>query len=779
MSIMKTTIIRWIILKTLMIMSTIPGISQVGFEELDANNIKARINANGVLFWDTVSQPVFRVPKDSQTNTIFAGGLWAGGIDPGGVLRLAAQTYNQNGDDFWPGILDSSGSIIPPVSQQWNEVWKISRTDLNAFLSDASDGSIDNAIPSSILDWPATGNPHNPIAGNQEAAPFVDVNFDGVYNPLDMDYPLIKGDQMLWWAYNDQLTHTESGGNAIGMEIHCSAYAFESTDSALNNTIFMNYRLINKSGTDLDSFFVGKWVDFDLGCFDDDYVGCDTLQNSFFAYNGDSIDDGCVSAYQEIVPVQSLTFLNRKMSAFLYYNNDFSVTGNPQIPQDYYGYMTGTWKDSLPWEWGGDGYAEGTFPTRHVFSGYPGNPIPSLWSECNEGNTPGDRRGLGSIGPFDFNNGQQIDMDVAYITSFPYVKYDACFSSNYVWKQRRYIQEYYDCPGTNCVWPGDADNNGVTSMWDLLPIGIGFGSSGSFRNNASYAWYGQNADDWGIVFSSGADYKHADSDGNGIIDFTDAFAIYLNYTLIHNKASGLKGGPDDPALFVDIQQDTAFTGTAFDVDVHLGTADIPADSVHGIAFSLLYDPALVDTNGITVDFSKCWIGDSLSTITMYKDIYHIGRIDIGITRIDQQNISGHGILVELKIVVIDNIEGKYNQVLNIRPDQVKMIDRDEADRPFNAETDSIFILGNGPVIDKHASFEIFPNPANDVVMMKYPGIRANDIRFVNILGQVIHQPESIPENQAVIPVSHLEQGLYFVQLRTDQGTVTRRLIIGR
>ena len=58
------------------------------------------------------------------------------------------------------------------------------------------------------------------------------------------------------------------------------------------------------------------------------------------------------------------------------------------------------------------------------------------------------------------------------------------------------------CPGTDtvvvfnhdaCVWPGDADNDGVANNQDLLAIGLAYGNSGPIRSNASLNWNPQPA----------------------------------------------------------------------------------------------------------------------------------------------------------------------------------------------------------------------------------------------------------------------------------------------
>ncbi len=38
---------------------------------------------------------------------------------------------------------------------------------------------------------------------------------------------------------------------------------------------FYNYVLINQGTQTLTNTYFGSWVDADLGCYNDDYVGCD------------------------------------------------------------------------------------------------------------------------------------------------------------------------------------------------------------------------------------------------------------------------------------------------------------------------------------------------------------------------------------------------------------------------------------------------------------------------------------------------------------------------
>ena len=75
------------------------------------NNVRARLLTGGDVWWNGSDEGRYIVPKVTpgsgvpERSSIFAGAVWLGGFDPGGNLKLAAQTYSQGGgEDFWPGL---------------------------------------------------------------------------------------------------------------------------------------------------------------------------------------------------------------------------------------------------------------------------------------------------------------------------------------------------------------------------------------------------------------------------------------------------------------------------------------------------------------------------------------------------------------------------------------------------------------------------------------------------------------------------------------------------
>ncbi|MGZ5244803.1 MAG: T9SS type A sorting domain-containing protein, partial [Bacteroidia bacterium] len=279
-------------------------------------------------------------------------------------------------------------------------MWNVKKADIEVFKADNSKAT------SAIKTWPAHGN--TALGEAKYLAPFVDVDKDGVYDYTKGDYPKIKGDQAIWWIFNDALgEHTESGSDPMGLEIHAMAYAFASEDSTLNNTLFFEYDIINRSKNNYKDMLLGIWTDFDLGYPMDDAIGCDSAQSAYFCYNADPFDEG-VMGYGSKIPVQSVVFLQDSLKYFMTYNNEESNMGTPMGKDEHYNYMRSQMRN-------GDKLINPTTnkSTKYAYSGNPVNKTGWVM-----GKTEVDKRGLGSTGPLTLAANQKHTFNFAYITSF-------------------------------------------------------------------------------------------------------------------------------------------------------------------------------------------------------------------------------------------------------------------------------------------------------------------------------------------------------------------------
>lgn len=427
--------------------------------QLDINNVVALLHNGGDMWWDLVGNPRYEVPKGSNRHSMFASSLWIGGLDEAGQLRIAAQTYRQSGNDYWPGPLTGGplggdASTERETCEKYDQMFKITKAEIDAFRAAYA---IRDQVPfnlsdfPNVRDWPAVGNANSDLGQDDDgitleafrpdgsvlyAAPFVNVDDDPfTYDPTRGDYPAIDGDQAVWWIINDKGdVHTETGGEPIGVEIHILAFAF-TTANAVNDMTFYRQTVINRASQPLNQTYLGQWVDVDVGFAFNDWVGCDTTRGLGYGFNATADDEGA-NGYGLNPPACGVDFFqgpladpgdgvdNDKdgivdepnetiiMSKFVYYNNDFSLTGNPEVAQHYYGYLTGFWKDGTPivdnFANGGPGNGYGPsgagVSTSYMFSGDAC--VNSGWTEANADNpTNQDRRFLQSAGPFTLQPG--------------------------------------------------------------------------------------------------------------------------------------------------------------------------------------------------------------------------------------------------------------------------------------------------------------------------------------------------------------------------------------
>ena len=315
--------------------------------DMEINNVRARLWTSGDIWWDR-DNGRYVVPKPpvgsgiQEVSSLFAGGVWLGGFDPNGNLKLAASTYPNDGNsDYYPGPLDSeTGQIESTECLEWDEFFRVDgqniRRAVRAFefaRENETEFTIDS-VSADIRFWPGQGNvffeeefgfPLPNAEGGLGA--FWDENDDGIYNPENGDFPVIdiRGcepanraqalelvpDEMFFWIFNDAGNdHLESRGDIINMEIQVQSFAYATNDE-INDMTFMRHKLINRAKEDIRQMYFAMWVDPDLGCFEDDYVGCDVGRSLAYTYNSDALDGtgsttDCaqgVPTYGDVVPI--------------------------------------------------------------------------------------------------------------------------------------------------------------------------------------------------------------------------------------------------------------------------------------------------------------------------------------------------------------------------------------------------------------------------------------------------------------------------------------------
>ncbi len=369
---------------------------------LDMNNADALVNDGGVFFNQTsTSLAGYTIPSGSSLNTLFAMSFWYGGLDVNGQLKISAQKYDPLSDQF-KGPLTTDGSAEVGPSGAWsNALFPVTKVEIDFHIANYM---TQGYVPvSNIANWPA----HGDVASNFDfyLAPFVDVDNDGMYNPLMGDYPCIRGDQAVYVIMNDKGGTHASGGDPLGIEMHYMFYEFVGI-SEIENTTFVTGKVINRGIQTINEFKVSVFMDGDIGYSGDDYFGSDSHRNLMYFYNGDNMDENTPGSlgYGVAPPASGVMSLSKDFESI------GTSSGTLLTAFSYWNIMNGISNATgLPWT-----NPVTSAATSFMFESDPSNAM-QLDSEVAQANAPGDRRGVASLDFGTLAPNDEVKFDYAII----------------------------------------------------------------------------------------------------------------------------------------------------------------------------------------------------------------------------------------------------------------------------------------------------------------------------------------------------------------------------
>ncbi len=401
--------------------------AQIGYNTISSNGMEVGMHADGTLFMDeSKSNGGFIVDKDENLVTIFSSSIWASALAPEGFIKSSSFIYGGQGNlpAFSPGSYDITGF-------DFNQVWKVTGNAIIALINDIEDGTLDNPIDESILNWPGKGNPTLANLPDQDLAPFYDQNGDGIYNPFQGDYPIIGNDlnnvipvEMMYAVYRDDQA---ASLQPMGLEYHSLIYSVACDNTVvLDQSIFARHRIVKRLN-DVTEFKIGIWTDYDLGCISDDAIGSIPDLNAVISYNIDAFDGTAngdcqfgLSSFGDNPGIQSAVILNQEViSTTGYVGIQTSVPPGmyePELPLETNNVLSGLWRDGTGMTYGGNGYNLGSTDFAfHIFDGNINNS--DEWSVVSENLPFFEFFPLMNMSKSTFNDGEEMIIDMAYILS--------------------------------------------------------------------------------------------------------------------------------------------------------------------------------------------------------------------------------------------------------------------------------------------------------------------------------------------------------------------------
>lgn len=338
------------------------------------------------------------------------------------------------------------------------------------------------------------------------------------------------------------------------------------------------------------------------------------------------------------------------------------------------------------------------------------------------------------------------------------------------------------------VWPGDANSDGTADNSDLLNIGLAYGDTGIIRISPDtyHVWLPHAADLWSQNFATNINYKHADCDGNGIINADDTTQINSNYSLIHAKKEEQPAPwrSGKPTLNIVLSKDTVRDGDTLFASIQLGDMSTPVNNIYGLAFTFNFDAKVVDTNQLGLIYKDSWFATSTERLTLTRGFNEIGQIKTAVTRINHAARSGYGEIAEVAMIITtDNINGKdlayYNNIVFIS--SVTAVDSSGNEIDLNEGIDSAWIEFEPTVISEIQQFDLqmHPNPASKKLFVKSSDALLKGIKIRNVIGAIMREDKLSNEHKAELDLSDVSNGVYLIEIETNKGTAVKRVLISK
>ena len=319
------------------------------------------------------------------------------------------------------------------------------------------------------------------------------------------------------------------------------------------------------------------------------------------------------------------------------------------------------------------------------------------------------------------------------------------------------------------VWPGDTDNSFSVDQLDLFNIGFGFGETGPARSNANLNWSGQYASVWDNNAPDGTNYRHVDTNGDGIVNDDDTEAVTLNWAMTHNfQTDDSRSGMELPLSLElnEIKED----GTLI-LDVNFGDSNLPLDNFYGLAFTLNFDQSKIDPTSLKIIYEDNWIGTYLENYMQIQKVVN-GKLETAIVKKDHVGSNGFGKIASFECKLKEAFVSQATElVFSISQAGGVYADGTAFQTALSEEviefepTSSI-----DPILNQ---IELYPNPTKGMIYIQEAGeLQIESISIYNNLGVLMSTSKL--SNQVIL--ENYPTGVYMLLLNTTRGEVWKRVV---
>jgi len=748
-------------------------------------------------------------------------------VDPNGWVRSAAVKDDVSSSDFAKGVLDNYGDLVIEGSDKiCDQVWVFKDDQILRLIELHREGLLKREdLDPQFFSYPAYGNFEYPDEFyRMTKASYYDRVHDGIYDPLDGDYPIPTGlqDNVIPSVYSFRTFNTVgdqsfSGGefSTMKMQVNVEQYMVACGGSDMSSTVFNNIRTTSMDTDYYEDFKFGVFIHELVGCAEGDFLGVDVETNTVYFYNdlGSELcnyDDMSVRAEEnQIIAYQ----FEDEIYSVVPFDESIDVMRSPSSIAEVHNALNGMFVDGDSMTYGGTAYDSSSSDYVLIpFTDFPNEP--SGWSQQWASFSSLDRRakclvsfdnGLYTAGEIKSHNYTRTVLtwnQVGFIEAFNQFR-ERLSKLNQDFLDYKKIEPTNPCPEleyceTDCVWPGDIDQNGRVEGKDLLYLHSASGQTGSSRQRIDSGWFPHNSEDWSTEVQE-IDLKYYDVNGNGVINSFDC-------EIVADRLYGKRNANYDESNVQSITEGrlqlTHNNGEYYWPDAYDGTrmsvvtalkgveADIP---LSGLAYSISCDPAFISTSNLStqVDHPSFDVDHAFYRLTNGRTVrsdrdymedvvavecVHLSNDSAGVVQASNLDVLSFAIRDD---ITTRNVDGRDTTYLRF----TEIIAMDRYGEPYNlgAESVSLPIIINNMEVNTTVSidesqdkgcFSVYPNPSDGDIL--YLSESLEEIRiFGSGANKVLHK--TAPELQ--LDISELMPGLYIIQgLNNERVIVSSKFV---
>ncbi len=327
----------------------------------------------------------------------------------------------------------------------------------------------------------------------------------------------------------------------------------------------------------------------------------------------------------------------------------------------------------------------------------------------------------------------------------------------------------------NCVWPGDANANGVANNSDILEIGLQFNQTGAARTPTSNSWNGYSYTAWTGSVSTGKNKANADCNGDGSVNLNDTLAVYNNFGFMHNKNSNVAAANEDITIVPD--QASVLKNTWGTASIFLGSSTNNINNIHGVAFNVNYDNSLIETDSVWIEYISSFINSN--NLHFRKRVFANGVLYAATTHTNQIDASGNGKIAILHYKITPTLSS--NTVLSLSVSNANKLSAAAVSSTLSSGSGTLNAVISASSIKENsldAHIIVFPNPSSGQITIKQfdKNKTADKIEIYNSVGQLVFYKKINSMLQTID--TDLSKGIYFYSLSNSAGqTYKDKLII--